>query len=167
MTVKDLILENYKDIMKTSKVVTEGAFSDEEIIRDEFDEYLNNTNADVRVCNSTFSPAFVLKRCDPIVYEIMFTDYKDEKEAESEEVNESVETDETYFPKPGDIDEKYGITFELVDKETGVCLGKKDNIYYIKLYKDAPEAEWDMLDSYCDPFDVFEDAVDNYDNDNE
>ena len=80
MKVKDIILESYKSIMKTSKVVTEGVFSDEEITRDEFDEYLNDTNDDVRICNSTFSPAFVLKRCDPILYEIMFTDYKDEKE---------------------------------------------------------------------------------------
>lgn len=83
MKVKDIILESYKDIMKTSKVVTEGAFSDEEIIRDEFDEYLNTIFEPVKLgIDITFDPAFVLKRCDPIRYNIMFTDYKDEKEEE-------------------------------------------------------------------------------------
>ena len=82
MKVKDIILESYKSII-AKDVIVESNYDDQLRMKEEFDEYLNTIFEPVKMgMDITFSPAFVLKRCDPVRYNIMLTDYIDEQEEE-------------------------------------------------------------------------------------
>lgn len=53
-----------------------------------FDEMLNECHEPVQIGDLTFDPAYVLKMCDPVAYQIGVNEYMDVLEEEYEEEEE-------------------------------------------------------------------------------
>lgn len=75
--------------------------------------------------NAVFSPAFVLRKCDPIRYNMLLTDWLDEQN----EQNEQIETD---IPDENIITDNYEIEPLYSSFKPAVFLGISDGLYYIK-----------------------------------
>ena len=43
---------------------------------EQFDDYLNDSHDSVLIAGIVFSPADILKECDPIAYEVFFNDFE-------------------------------------------------------------------------------------------
>lgn len=54
-------------------------------IPNDFDQYLNDTYEEITIMGITFSPAKVLRECDPIAYRVYCQDFIDEMEKENNE----------------------------------------------------------------------------------
>lgn len=63
-------------------------------IEELFDEMLNESYGTVQIGDLTFDPAYVLKMCDPMAYQIGLNEYRDELEEEEEEEEYEEEEEE-------------------------------------------------------------------------
>lgn len=152
MTKQNIILESYSQIL-----------SDEEL-QEQFDNMLDE-NGPIDVCGSTFNPSFILKRCDPIKYDILFTDYKDEIEDNDNEFEESkepteedVKSDETPSETDNVITDDIESDLEILmsSYDTNIALGELDNIFYIK---NGIDAYWEEI-----PAGNLDEAIEYYQN---
>lgn len=147
---KNLVLESYSDLLS------------EEELMEQFDNMLDE-DGPIDVCGSTFNPSFILKKCDPIKYNILFTDYKDELgEPVEEEINEET-IDETpavdeVMPSETDnvISDDIANEMEILlsSFDNNIFLGVLDGIYYIKTGE-----FWEEI-----PATTYEEATDYYNN---
>jgi hypothetical protein len=141
---KNLVLESYSDLLS------------EEELMEQFDNMLDE-DGPIDVCGSTFNPSFILKKCDPIKYNILFTDYKDELEESVAPVEETVETEED-MPSETDnvISDDIANEMEILlsSFDNNIFLGVLDGIYYIKTGE-----FWEEI-----PATTYEEATDYYNN---
>jgi hypothetical protein len=54
-------------------------------IPNEFEQYLNDVYDEIEILGMTFTPARILRDCDPIAYRIYLQDFTDEMEKEANE----------------------------------------------------------------------------------
>jgi hypothetical protein len=154
----NIILESYSHIL-----------SDEEL-QEQFDDMLDE-DGPIDVCGSTFNPSFILKRCDPVKYNVLFTDYKDEIEDNDNEFEESVDNEESSEPTeeavksdetPSETDDVITDDIEsdleilMSSYDTNIALGELDNIFYIK---NGIDAYWEEI-----PAGNLDEAIEYYQN---
>ena len=158
MMKQNIILESYSQIL-----------SDEEL-QEQFDDMLD-ADGPIDVCGSTFSPSLILKRCDPVKYDILFNDYKDEIADNDNEFEESVDSEESKEPAEEDVksDETPSETDNVISDDiesdleilmssydTNIALGELDNIFYIK---NGIDAYWEEI-----PAGNLDEAIEYYQN---
>lgn len=149
MMKQNIILESYSQIL-----------SDEEL-QEQFDNMLD-ADGPIDVCGSTFSPSFILKRCDPIKYDILFNDYKDKIEdndnESAEPTEEEVKSDETPSETDNVISDDIESDLEILmsSYDTNIALGELDNIFYIK---NGIDAYWEEI-----PAGNLDEAIEYYQN---